>query len=264
MLSAPPHPAIGRGATRTHELRWRLVRDEPRSGAWNMALDHALAARLGPDEGVVRLYAWSAPTVSFGKNEPAVRLDVGPEPEYVRRPTGGRAVLHDREVTYAVVAPLDAFGGLREAYRLVNEALAGAMRALGVDVELATGAPSRAPPLDAGACFRTPAPGEIVSGGRKLVGSAQARIEGALLQHGAILLENDQGALGPADARPVTLRELLASPVDPGAVEAAVADSVRGTFGGDWADVGYDAREMETAERWVEERYARDEWTWRR
>lgn len=277
-------------------LTWRLLRDAPLPGARNMALDHALAACLGEGEAVLRLYGWVRPTVSFGRNEPARGLygDL-PGVDLVRRPTGGRAVVHWRELTYAVVAPLNAWGGLRAAYVAINEGLAWALAALGVPAEVAggarpagaaaalgdaaeaTGARGSAAALgpDAGPCFQSPAPGEVVAVGRKLVGSAQARLAGSLLQHGSILLHDDQamlerlagGGVGAAGdrggARPATLSELVGD-VSIDELAELVAMSLRETFGGSWAPGGYQPREIETAARLEAERYARDSWTWRR
>jgi len=259
----PPRVATRR--VRTHELTWRLLRDSSHPGAANMALDHALAECLGEGQGVVRLYGWSAPTISFGKNEPAERVEEegrprGVELEYVRRPTGGRAVLHDQELTYAVVAPLDAFGGLREAYLGINKALAGAIRSLGAEVDVS--AATEPLGVDAGPCFQSPTGGEVVAGGRKLVGSAQARLEGALLQHGSILLAGDQGPLSE-EGTAVTLSALLGGVTVEGVVDA-VADAYRKSFGGEWVDGGYEVREIEAAARLEEERYGNDDWTWRR
>jgi lipoate-protein ligase A len=268
-------------------LSWRLIRDQPRSGALNMALDHALACRLEPGQGVVRLYGWARPTVSLGRNEPArglYRMEAVSSAGLglVRRPTGGRAVLHAGELTYAVVAPLGAWGGLREAYFGVHRALAAALRDLGVAAEVvgAGSAPvgsGGVAALDAGPCFQAPAPGEIVVGGRKLVGSAQARLDGALLQHGSILVEDDQalltkirggeddeqGAHGPRGVAPVTLRE-LAGHVGIDELADGVARSLRDGLGGGWRSEGYRPSEVETAEQLEAERYARDSWTWRR
>lgn len=249
----------------TSTLTWRLILDEPRSGAQNMALDHALARLLGPGEGVVRLYGWARPTVSFGKNEPASSIRSEADLDYVRRPTGGRAVLHAEELTYAVVAHLDTFGGLRDAYVGINEVLAAALRSLGAEVEVvAPGAPSLGP--EAGPCFHAPASGELVSRGRKLVGSAQARLDGALLQHGSILLAGDQGPLGSGDGTvpPVTLTELLGGPVDMDAVARTTAQSFRTGFGGAWKSEGFRPAERVEAERLEIERYGQDTWTWRR
>jgi len=234
-----------------------------------MACDHALAECLQPGEGVVRLYGWSVATVSFGKNERAVRLAGEHEVDYVRRPTGGRAVLHADEVTYSVVAPVDAFGGLREAYVRINRALAAALRALGADVEVVgdgggamTG---RALPPDAGPCFQAPAAGEIVSRGRKLVGSAQARFERVLLQPGSILLQGSQRPLAPRaeGVEPITLRELL-GPVSAEEVSDVMAESLRVAFGGAWIDGQYHEWEREAADELVARRYRQDAWTWRR
>ena len=197
--TAPVHGARrAPAASSPAPLRWRLLRDEPLPGARNMALDHALALTLRQGTGVLRLYGWSRPTVSFGRNEPASGVyDAGSDAvrglDFVRRPTGGRAVLHEHELTYAVVVPLRALGGPREAYRRINEALAAGLSALGVDVEVTKRGAAHRP--DAGPCFQEAAPGEVVMSGRKLVGSAQARVGPALLQHGSIVLHTDQSEL---------------------------------------------------------------------
>lgn len=190
----------------TESLRWRVREDPPASAAHNMAVDHALAVSLPPETGVLRFYRWAVPTLSFGRNEPTegrwsrAALDsegVG----VVRRPTGGRAVLHHRELTYAVVVPAGGPGSMRALYRGVNAALVRGLRALGVAAELAPRRARAASP-DAGPCFERPAEGEVVAGGAKLVGSAQVRLEGRLLQHGSILLADDQQRLGGLAAEP--------------------------------------------------------------
>src|SRR5690606_20969533 len=147
---------------------------------------------------------WNRSSVSFGRNEPASALydraalsEAGTH--CVRRPTGGRAVVHERELTYCVVVPARAWGGPRRAYRRLNDALAAALRSLRAPAEVSAAGASQGP--GAGPCFAAPAPGEVVAGGRKLVGSAQARIGGALLQHGSILVGGDQALLERA-ARP--------------------------------------------------------------
>ncbi len=237
-----------------------------------MAIDHALAAELGESEAVLRLYSWARPTVSFGRNEPVTGRYSRSEAsrrgvDYVRRPTGGRAVLHDAELTYAVVAPAAALGGVRQAYRSINAALASALADLGAPVALA--ADNGTPSVDAGPCFQSPAGGEVTARGRKLVGSAQCRIEGALLQHGSIILAGDQGLLGRLTEGPVeepdppaTLSEFL--DVSSNSVVDAVVESVQSQFGGSWEDAEYRPEEVETFERLARERYATAEWTWRR
>jgi lipoate-protein ligase A len=162
-----------------------------------MAMDEALAAFARDNEMcTLRVYGWRRPTLSFGRNqraagqydrEAARELGV----DLVRRPTGGRAVLHHREITYCVTAPEHALGTLNESYGAINMLLLAALRGLGVDARLASPA-GRPPRPDPAACFEQPVAGEIVADGRKLVGSAQWRGEGALLQHGSILVHDDQ------------------------------------------------------------------------
>jgi lipoate-protein ligase A len=165
-----------------------------------MAVDHALAEGAAESlEGVVRFYRWSPPTISFGRNEPAVELyDASTAAErgiaFVRRPTGGRAVLHDRELTYAVTVPLTGRGDLRGLYRDVNKSLSLGLRRLGAEVALFEGG-DRPPGPDEGPCFRLPVGDELTWRGRKLVGSAQARIGGAVLQHGSLLMGGSQDAV---------------------------------------------------------------------
>lgn len=190
-------PEGGPNAAMHEDLSWRVLVDGTLSGAANMARDHAVAAALRPGTGTVRFYRWSPATLSLGRNEP---LTVGyrnllrrhPWIGVVRRPTGGRAVIHDRELTYSVALPARAFGGPRRAYRKINEGMVEGLRGLGVDACLAAGT---ALPPDAGPCFLEAAEGEVVVGGRKLVGSAQVRIADAVLQHGSVLLVADQGPL---------------------------------------------------------------------
>jgi lipoate-protein ligase A len=169
----------------------------PRPGWQNMALDAALLDRTRRRrETVLRLYRWSPSCLSFGRHEPArrrwdrARIEVLGL-DTVRRPTGGRAVWHADELTYSITAPLDAFGGLRDAYLDIHGMLAAALRRLGAAVELAP-APARTPGPGAGACFAHAVGGELVYGGDKLVGSAQLREGDAFLQHGSVLLSGDQ------------------------------------------------------------------------
>jgi lipoyl(octanoyl) transferase len=182
---------------------WHLLRTPPLDGATNMAVDVALmerARRTG--EGVLRAYGWASPTLSLGRNQrtsgtyvPAQLAARGID--VVRRPTGGRAILHWRELTYSVTAPVRESRPLREEYGRINDVLLCALRKLGVAAELAGGDAGSRPP-DPHPCFAQPSAGEIVLpgvGGGKLVGSAQLREAEALLQHGSILLHDDQETL---------------------------------------------------------------------
>ncbi len=264
-----PPGESGQGPDST--LAWRLIVDPPRSGALNMALDEALARRLESDQAVFRLYSWSCPTISLGRNEPTRQTSPSEvDIPLVRRPTGGRAVLHEAEVTYAVVVPARSLGGARATYSAVNRALARGPEALGAPVRLAAAREgAQALPPEAGPCFDVPAPGEIVAGGRKLVGSAQVRFDDVLLQHGSILLTGTQAGLGVLSSGaaggpdPMTLGELVED-VDFDSVAMALASAMEHSFGSTWSRGTYTKDEMEAARALVEEKYSTPEWTWRR
>lgn len=237
-----------------------------------MARDHALALKLGPGEGVLRFYHWNPPTISFGRNEPAKdRYDEALAGEvgidFVRRPTGGRAVLHHQELTYALVFPVGAFGGLRAAYRRINEGLLVGIQRLGAAVELAT-ASGRSLAPDAGPCFRRPAEGEVTALGRKLVGSAQVRLGEAVLQHGSILLDGDQSLLrvlrlGEEEVTPpATLRGLLGAVPGEEPLKKVLEGGLAQLLGGEWEADDYSEGEEMAAVK-LEAHYSDGAWTWR-
>lgn len=281
MLRTEGGRAVGRAGTESARrpaalgrpsLAWcLLVEPHGRSGAENMALDQALLdAADCSGRAFLRLYRFEPPCLSFGRNEPATQrydrraiarlgLDV------VRRPTGGRAVWHEHEVTYAVAAP--AVGALAQSYRGIHARLASALRHLGVPATLAP--PHRAPGLGRGACFTAPVGGEVVVGGRKLVGSAQLRRGGAFLQHGSILLAGSQemvrrvSTMPGVECRETTLAAVLGRPV----TFAEVASAVARAFGRDAEAerapplLGALASERPSARPPV---FSDPAWTWRR
>lgn len=176
------------------EGAWRLLDTPPASGAWNMAVDEVLMASVREGSApTLRFYRWSPACLSFGRNQPA-RGHYDPEAlraagvAVVRRPTGGRAVLHDAELTYAVVAPVRALGTPRAAYRAINRALVAGLARLGAAAAVQGPGGGRSPVPSLAPCFAEPVEGEVLAGGRKLIGSAQLCEEGVLLQHGALPL----------------------------------------------------------------------------
>lgn len=186
-----------------------MVETPPADGFFNMALDEALMESVREGGApILRFYRWSPACLSLGRNQPArdvydraalKRLGI----DVVRRPTGGRAVLHARELTYSVVAPAEWGGGPRESYRRINRALAAGLRRLGVPASIQGDSGARAPVPSAEPCFRAPVEGEVVAAGRKLIGSAQVREGRVMLQHGSLLLHDDQALLaqvGPVSA----------------------------------------------------------------
>jgi lipoate-protein ligase A len=242
-----------------------------------MARDIAMQARARhTSETVLSIYSWSRPTLSFGRNQTATGLfDVErirrAEVDVVRRPTGGRAILHDREVTYSVTAPLESSPSLRDTYDRINQILLLGLAKLGVGAEVATPA-ERASAPGIRPCFATPSEGELAAAGRKLVGSAQWRDEGALLQHGSILVDDDQSSIpsftvSSADAdvtmsRPATLTSLLGRAPDASEVAEAMFDAVRRLEDEDaivLAEEEIRADALKLVPRFLDEG-----WTWRR
>jgi lipoate-protein ligase A len=238
-----------------------------------MALDEALMERSAVSgEWICRVYGWSAPTISFGRNQSALRdYDRSRLEQHlaaVRRPTGGRAILHHREVTYCVTAPTSEAVGLQESYVLINRLLLDALRSLGLDVAMAV---SRVEPMQPGPipCFDHPSSGELVAGGRKLVGSAQWRSEHALLQHGSILIEDDQALLTEYLKRPqpkpppaATLRELLGAAPSLSDVASAIFTAVA-VDDPTTSPLEIDQQLLDAQSR-LAEHFADPAWTWRR
>ena len=254
---------------------WSLLLSPPASGAFNMALDEALMTRARDTGAIIlRVYEWAAPTLSLGRHQTARGLydldaalarGVG----FVRRPTGGRAVLHHREITYSVAAPVRALGALPESYRRINRLLLEALRRLGVNAGLAQ--PSGvAPHPGVAPCFEEPVAGEIVAGGRKLVGSAQWRDREALLQHGSILVDDDQSLASallrspvPPPPAPATLRLLTGRAPAAADFAAALARAVEAEERAA-VDVFALDDDLRADARALSGHYESDTWTWRR
>lgn len=255
--------------------RWRFLLAPPRSGAENMARDIALQARASrTGEAVFSIYSWARPTLSFGRNQPAAGLYDqqrirAAEIDVVRRPTGGRAILHHREITYSVAAPIDG-ASLHETYLQINRILQLGLSRLGVLVEAATG-DERAQAPSVRPCFETPAKGELIADGAKLVGSAQWRENGALLQHGSILVDDDQSSLLDLSASPIASRQwtppaslhsLLGRAPDPAEVAEVMRDALRSLEDEDLSELDEGDVRADALERVPQ--FLDEGWTWRR
>lgn len=193
-------------------------------GFWNMAFDRLLMELVGCGrwDFVLRTYGWAPPCVSVGRLQ-KVHREVDAERlahdgyGLVRRPTGGRAVWHETEVTYGIIAPEKhpaVSGPLREALRKTSIPMLEAIRSLGVPAVACTSEKHRAggPRMTANPCFTSHGLWEIgTEDGRKLVGSAQARSRGVFLEHGSILIANDQCKILDylPEGTPPALRTLL-------------------------------------------------------
>jgi lipoate-protein ligase A len=196
-------------------LSFRVLVHGPGEGAFNMALDEALFLSAGEGKTTLRLYSFAPPTVSVGyRQSPAETVDLAACRELgvgcVRRPTGGRALLHHREITYSVAAPIDgAFRGqgVRDLYRSVTGAIRRALVRLGVplDSEAPPASGFREPALHV-PCLAVPGAHEVTAGGRKVVASAQRRGRTAFLQQGSILRRVDQDLWAKLDPKRTPLR----------------------------------------------------------
>jgi lipoate-protein ligase A len=254
-------------------VQWRFLDSGALDGAEQMSLDAGLMDRARQTgEAVLRVYAWSRPTLSFGRHE-SVRGRFAPDllerenVGAVRRPTGGRVLMHDHEVTYSVTAPASDDDGLKQSYARINAMLVSAMARLGVAVAEAPRSTPRRP--GGAACFAEPSAGELVVDGRKLVGSAQLRERGALLQHGSILIDDDQPRISELASEPLTpaipaatLRAALGRAPEYNevrdALRAALADS---EFFGEPRTL--DCHEADVFAAPHRARYSSSEWTWR-
>ncbi|MGD1147325.1 MAG: lipoate--protein ligase family protein [Thermoanaerobaculaceae bacterium] len=264
-------------------MEWRLILDGEQPGAWNMAVDEALAEAVdaGRSAPVLRLYRWSPPCLSLGFSQPFEAADsafcAAHGVDVVRRPTGGRAVLHHLELTYAVLAPLGMgpfTQDLQAAYQAICRALVSGLATLGVPAEV-SGRPEGdlVKPTQAIPCFIGPAAGEVVAVGRKLVGSAMRRVGDSILQHGSILGGWDgflqAGCLGLKDdagLRPavVTLTDLLGATPASEALAAAIASGFSRTFGATFGRSALSAEERQRASLLERERYGHERFTVRR
>ena len=230
---------------------WRLIIDGDLPGAHNMARDVAILEAVSECQSppTLRLYGWDPPCLTLGRHqgdEAADFLFCSAEGiDVVRRPTGGRALLHHLELTYSVVAPLGEGPlprGLQDAYRMICGALVQAMQALGVNAELTEGDVNlQLPgPRSTVPCFEAPAGGEVVVGGRKLIGSAMRAHAGAILQHGAIVLDWNgrlqAGSMGLKDdaslrARITTLRDEISHEVPRSVLERTLIEAFSSSLG---------------------------------
>ncbi|MCX6054946.1 MAG: biotin/lipoate A/B protein ligase family protein [Chloroflexi bacterium] len=180
---------------------WRLITSPARSGAFNMALDEAMLIFASQKKvpPTLRLYQWDPPTVSLGYGQPVkdVSLEAISQKgwQLVRRPTGGRAILHTDEITYSITAPVDdpvVSGTLLDSYHRIAQALVLALSRLGLTANADHIYPQQQEksflnPI----CFEVPSNYEITVFGKKLIGSAQARKSGGVLQHGSLPLWGD-------------------------------------------------------------------------
>lgn len=266
----------------SHPARaWRLILDPPQDGFENMARDEALleacrregpAAELYP---VLRIYGWSVPTLSLGRFQDAIRsVDQGFCRDHgipvLRRPTGGAAVLHDREVTYCLVGPTGTApfdGTILESYRRIGLGIAEGFSLLGLGPDPGCRVAAARGPSPS-QCFARAGNYEITFAGRKVVGSAQVRRKGASLQHGSILLDAnphlfDEATGGQREERRgwTTLTELMGRRPGFEEVALALARGLGSVFAVDWRMGESAPTEERIAQRLRARKYLNAHWT---
>jgi lipoate-protein ligase A len=267
--------------------QWRFINTGSRDAASNMAIDEAmlLLHEAGSAPATLRVYSWDTPTLSLGYAQKTSReVDVAVCRQYrvtvIRRPTGGRAVLHDQEVTYSVVLPTTLSRGpdtLTEHYRLIGVALAAALQRLGLPVHLERSR-RRAHPQRAAAspaCFAALARYELSVRGKKIVGSAQKRLPGSLLQHGSIPLridrhrlfqclhvppENREALVQEAYSTMTAVNEIATTPVSASALHEALRQGFATAFGVELIDMPLLPEEQRLATELRTTKYATRVW----
>ncbi|MCU0521059.1 MAG: lipoate--protein ligase family protein [Anaerolineae bacterium] len=266
---------------------WRLLLEpHPRPGALNMAIDEAVlrAVAAGNAPPTLRLYGWLPPALTLGRGQPYVDADVVALQrdgiDLVRRMTGGTAVLNRDELTYAAVVSDDEprFSGIiAESYQGMSAVLLCALAHLGLTSAEAKGrdrsVKQRVSRPRTPVCFEIPSDYEITVGGRKLVGSSQMRVRGAILQHGSLPLVGDVGDISaylserpdPARTRSLamTLRDALGLAVSWKEAAAAVIEAVSEVLDLTLVESPLTSDERRHMEALLVEKYGNPAWTTR-
>jgi lipoate-protein ligase A len=267
---------------------WRLIKTPPARGAWNMAADEAIleSTTQGINPPTLRLYSWDPPCLSMGYAQPVSDVDQTALHangwDLVRRPTGGRAILHTDELTYSVCGPETdpvLAGDIISSYKRLSNAILAALEQIGLGVQALPKekeAPGTEPePI----CFEVPSNYEITVNGKKLVGSAQSRRRGGVLQHGTLPLTGDltritQALTFPDEASRQTAAERLlarASTIETSLSATITWDQAAEAFISAFESVlnldlqpgEFTTEELARTEELVEEKYGHPNWNLR-
>ncbi len=278
--------------------KWRFLHTGAGDAAYNMAVDEALllAVSKGDSLPIVRFYRWLPAAMSIGcfqKSISEINLAALREHGYgfVRRPTGGRAVFHDSELTYSIIVSEQDEQiprTVNEAYRVLSEGLLFGFRKIGLNAEMIHLHEKSQHPSDqqlrTAACFDAPSWYELVVEGKKIAGSAQTRQKGVLLQHGSILLELDihkylqmlvvdERLSRDRLAKKLTnnavaindLRRLKGLPtLQISDIEEPFKQGLREALGIDWVFDQLTVAEQEKALELVREKYGTDSWNYQK
>lgn len=270
----------------TNLEHWRVLYHSALDGATNMAIDQAIMEAVGRGESppTLRFYAWEPACLSLGYAQHVDEADLDRLMargwEIVRRPTGGKAILHTDELTYSVAAtgthPIMA-GGILQSYRRISDALRHGLSQLDVSAHMASG--EAAGTAIGPVCFAVPSNYEVTAEGKKLIGSAQVRRQGTVLQHGTVPLYGDvtricdvlvyeadllrDWARTRVRERATTIETVLGRIVDWREVADAILIGFRDTFQLSMLEGELTESELERAEELRNTVYGTLEWTQR-
>ena len=270
---------------------WRLLRSPLAGGALNMAIDEAILLAVAESSAppTLRFFGWAPPCLSLGYAQPSAEVDRARLARLgwglVRRPTGGRAILHTDELTYSVIAPMDeprVRGGVIESYQQLSAGLLRGLGLLGLNVRADKKYdPAQTGPDPGPVCFEVPSNYEITAGTvgepRKLLGSAQVRKRGVVLQHGTLPLHGDIGRICDAlvfeseaerervrvrvQQRATTVAEVVGRQVDWDEAADALARGFADALNLDFQPMeALSPAEAVTAAQLEQEKYAAAEW----
>jgi len=253
-------------------MQFRLVFDPPAQGALNMALDETLLRRNAGQDPLptLRFYGWNPGCLSLGrlqKTLPPGALPSSQERDFdvVRRPTGGRAVWHEWELTYSIAAPLawlpEGAQSVQGAYEWLSRGFLLGLEELGVQSQLA---PSQKRGDGGPNCFAQSAACDFQVNGKKLIGAAQCRLEGAFLQHGSLLLRVNEARWETLTGGPMngaTSLEELGLNASAGEIARHLSQGFERTTGAKVSEAPWSEREWEDAERLREGKYETQGWT---
>lgn len=250
-----------------------------------MAVDEALLEGVGSPGAppILRLYAWDPPCLSLGYAQPVDDVDLQVVKrlgwDIVRRPTGGRAILHTDELTYSVIAPIDhpaVSGDILSSYRRLSRGLTDGLEMLGIQVHVEPAHQVPAEMKNRAVCFEVPSPYELTVAGKKILGSAQVRRKHAVLQHGTLPLKGDiarittvlsypgndeqEAAAASVRSRATNVESVLGREIPWEEAADALAQGFSEALGWRLKQTELEPAEMERAQTLVTDRYADREW----
>ena len=267
---------------------WRLIISSPSSGSWNMSVDETILEKVVSRDvpPTLRLYSWHPYCLSIGHAQSISEVNTGFLTEkgwgVVRRPTGGRAILHADELTYSINAPIDdphIRGGVIESYQHLSHCLLHALELVGIKTDSRPKVKEEKHLSKNPVCFQYPSDYEITFQGKKLIGSAQARRINGLLQHGAIPLfgdisriistlnyKNDEEKLKAKSSllsRAITLQDVMGHMISWKEIADAILHAFEETLNIHFVYSSLSPNEINRAKTLQKEKYANRIWTFR-